>query len=443
MRTLATFAELVADAARMWLTAFPALGMWFCLGFVLDRGLFQAAITVGGGHAYLALLLFILGVLASVAATVLMIGALEPQLTRLALLRERTANDPKLPVTATLDPDTSRGVTLALALGPFLAVYALWGLVDDRIRELFVANQIRYSLNPDAWSIDLRRWQGYLLLALIAWLIKLAAGALHRRFGRPALAGLAVLADGVFVFASFLGLYRATTQLVDWLTGRVVWQWVSRAWRGFLEALPNLRLPFDLTLPEAVADTGRWLTATGLPALGQYLLLPLVWLALTAVVFGWRTVHEIDAGSRLGRLTGRLTKTWEPLGRVVDLATLDVREKYLPVWRALRLIAAAGPRFIGCYLLAATALSWLRGGFEMLTTTVIGPVPAEQMLFLGPLTELLTGLVFSTLAIALYAAAFDRCLLTARRVREPSRAAVPGRQPGSGTRTRVPASRPS
>lgn len=459
MRTLGILGRLVTEAGRLWLIAFPSLGMWFCIGFVIDRGLFQAAVAVGGGHAYLALLLFILGVLASVAATVLMISSLTPHLPRLALLRGDAGAAPRLPVPAALEADSRRDVTLALALGPFLAVYALWGLVDDRVRDLFTANQIRYSLDPDAWSIDLRRWQGYLVLALIAWLIKVSAGALHRRFDKHWLAGLAVLADGVFVFTSFLGLYRATSQLIDWLAGRAVWQWVVRAWRGFAEALPNLKLPFDLTLPEAVVEAGRLFVA-GLPALAQYLMLPLVWLALTAVVFGWRTVHELDAESRLGRVSNRLTRTWEPLGRLADLATLDLREKYLPVWRALRLVMAAGPRFIGCYLLAATALAWLRGGFEVLTTTLIGPVPAEQMLALSPITDLITGLLFSTAAIALYAAAFDRCLPVGEPIDiptpddpgasddpefpdDPELPDDPEDQPDSGTSTRAPVSRPS
>ena len=34
----------------------------------------------------------------------------------------------------------------------------------------------------------------------------------------------------------------------------------SARWYAFLDALPDLRLPFDLTLPEAVAAAGRWLT---------------------------------------------------------------------------------------------------------------------------------------------------------------------------------------
>ena len=411
MQTLTEIVGLARDAGRLWWRYLPLLVTWFAAGWIAQRGALQLSIIVGGRQQGLALLIFIAGVLAGVASLVIMIHALEPGLPMLSRLRGGGFGLPeRLRPPRSLLAVSPRGATVALALGPFLAVYAVWGLVDAQVRELYVANQIRYGLDPDSWSVDLRRWQSYAVMAVAAWLIKQIAGVIHRRTGLTAVAVVAVVADAVFVFTSFLALYRAVFQLIEWVSTRRIALQVIDVWRSGLEALPEIRLPFDLTLPEAVAEAVDWLWGTGLPLAAEHLLLPLMWLALAGVVFGWRDVIDLDGRSRLGRVQQRLTSAWEPLGRVAGLATVDLREKYLPVAHGFRLLRAAGPRFIGAYLLVATALGWLQDGFGWLTTTLIGPVDSATVLLLDPALVLLRGVIFTTATAALYATAFDRCL---------------------------------
>ena len=67
-----------------------------------------------------------------------------------------------------------------------------------------------------------------------------------------------MLLEGLWVVSSFLAIFAVGRRV---LTGwRVALSTKApRGWYGFLDALPQIRLPFDLTLPEAV----RAAVATG------------------------------------------------------------------------------------------------------------------------------------------------------------------------------------
>lgn len=73
----------------------------------------------------------------------------------------------------------------------------------------------------------------------------------------------------------------------------------------------------------------------------------------------------------------------------------------------------SGPRFIGVYLvfaaIAATMHSWLFDGVQYL----IGPRSFAVTIAYHPTLSEAVDLIATTLSVALYAAAFDRCLASA------------------------------
>ena len=111
--------------------------------------------------------------------------------------------------------------------------------------------------------------------------------------------------------ASLLALFTLVRRGLDWLQERVVWQWLRTAGQEVLAALPDLRLPFDLTLPEAVAAAASWVWSVLLPGLSTGVLLPLLWLALTATVLGWPDPRA----SRLDQLRARVARPGAYAGR--------------------------------------------------------------------------------------------------------------------------------
>jgi hypothetical protein len=220
--------------------------------------------------------------------------------------------------------------------------------VAEQVRDIYFVNiTLHGSGGGDDWSVDLRRIRFYLILAVVCWVLRQVVSALSQRVqdrrGRPSnwLTLPGVLLEGLWVFASFLALAAAGGQLLSWLRTRAVWEFAGSSWRRLISVLPDLSLPFDLTLPRVVAEVGHWFWHSLLPGVGTAMLLPLVWLALTATVFGWQQLNARDlvAGTpieghatrvteRLSR--GRHTASWRAGRRSLDILTGDLRTKYHP-----------------------------------------------------------------------------------------------------------------
>ena len=315
---------------------------------------------------------------------------------------------------------------IGTTIGPFLGVYALWGLVEEQVRDIYFVNiALHGSGGGDDWSVDLRRIRFYLILAVVCWVLRQLVSSLNRRVqdrrGRPSswLTLPGVLLEGLWVFASFLALAAAGGRLLAWLRTRAVWEFAASTWHSLVAMLPEFSLPFDLTLPRVVAEAGHWFWHSLLPGVGTAILLPLVWLALTAAVFGWqqRSARDLVAGtpieSHATRVTERLSRrqhtvSWRAGHRSLDILTADLRTKYLPVVDALRLVIRAGPRFLGAYLVLATLLVTLQDIAASLIDVAVGPQSVAVSLASQPISDLVVDLVFTTLSVALYVAAVDR-----------------------------------
>jgi hypothetical protein len=396
MRTATEGLRLLVAAAELWWSRLPVLIGVFSLGFGLHLLGLTASVRLGSAHPVLGTLVFVLAVLSKVGALVLMLW----------LCRPPTDHESALDVAA-------------LAIGPFLAVYAVWGLVEDELYALFSANIAVSGLGGTAeWSINLQWLRFYVLLALVVWVLRQGVGRLSRNRPHRPLLLLGVVLEGTWTFASALALLAGLGRAIDWISSRAVWRGLVDGWYALLSALPDVRLAFDLTLPEAVAEAARWLTGTLLPGFWSAVLLPVVWLALTAVVYGYRDLgaHTVAAGSvwdvaRRRAGPGRTTGPWRTmLRRVAAVATTDLRTKYLPVARALRMLWATGTRFLAAYLVLATVVETTRSWAVLGLARLLGPRDPYLALAWSWAEDLVVGCVFTTAAVAVYAAAARRVL---------------------------------
>jgi len=420
VRTLGELIGLADDTARIWWRRFPVMGFWFCLGFAAHAAGTVGSAVLGARYGVLATIVFVVGVMGLVLALILMIDACFPALRTIPQLAQDPLGRGGLP--GSVIERQPRLTMIGVTIGPFLAVYALWGLVEEQVRDIYFINiALLGSAGGDEWSVDLRRFRFYLVLAVVCWILRQLVGTLSRRLGATWLLFPGVLLEGLWVFASFLALTGAASRLLDWLRTRAVWEFGASSWRGFVDALPDLALPWDLTLPRAVAAVGDWLWHSLLPGVGTAVALPLVWLALTVTVFGWHqaTARELLAGtrieSRINRASAGLQRRRQGVVGLaahhgLDLLTADLRTKYLPVAHALRLILRAGPAFLGAYLVLATLVVTLRAFVSPLLDVAMGAQNVAWSLAGDPFTELGLDLIFTTISVALYVAAVDRLL---------------------------------
>ena len=408
--TLTEIASLGSATVRLARLRWVPLVGWFCAGWAVHQvGLFCSAL-LGVHHEVLANLVFVLSVVARLVALVLMVNAVRP------ILPSTPATDPA--TTGTVPAGFLAGEhvldVITASVGPFLAVYAVWGFVDDEVSALFRSNYIVQGLGGvDTWSVslDTARVPLYLGFAAVSWVVRavvrLALTRVRRRSSAVAMVG--VVAEGVWALSVFVVLLVAARLLKAWLVGRVVWADLASAGQALLSVLPSVTLSFGPTLREAARSV-----ATEAPGvLATVVGLPLMWLALAAVVYGWREVSAADlfAGTRAAPHLERWSRSAStPAGRLLVLATDDLRTKYLPVLQALRLVARAGPRLIGAYVLLATVLQALDDLLRIGLSVLVGPQSVPATLLLDPVQDLVVSLVVTCLSVALYGVVFARAV---------------------------------
>lgn len=404
-------------SVRLWRQAWPVLLLLATLGSVANELLLPLAVRLGSlnslaGFAVLALL-----VLAKLVVTVLMFVSLRPYLPAVAGLQVARAS----PHADAGQPGGAGSVVnlVALALVPFFAYYAAWGFLGDTVRDYSVRALAAagFGERVSVLEVPLSLW---LALAIgFAWLVRRFARAAQTRRPSPAWQFLVIACDANWIF---VGLYA----LSRWKD--TAWTWLKAA------ALPYLRLVHDWTLsligraqaavPEAI-DLAAPPLGTSLQSLFLYALLPLVWLLMTATIYGY-DAKDPSALARDRRAAAALAR-WQAAPKFVrDFAEHFIggyRSRYLPVVNSVRLAFGAslsvlialvvGYRFIGF------AAAWLWIGLARL----IGPLDLDSWqaianviaFLLGGPSEIRGGILVESLRICLLAAVMETAVAAQSR----------------------------
>ena len=421
MDTLTELRWLIRATGSLWWRRLPVLGMWFCLGWVGRELTTQIAVLLGA-NLVAATLFLVAGMLIWVVGIVFMVHGVADEVSA---LRPTGAS----PVAEPL----SRKRVLLDAVLPFLAVYAVWGLTEEHVQRAFNANIAFHGVDVANFSITFAAWQLYLAIAVVAWIAQAILTPILSGRGGLGAATLMTFLRGTSILTAFMGVSQLLVRLLNWSMGRQFWYWGAEAWHRFIELLPDWQLPWQLSLPETVRAAASTLWTTLAPGLLEAVALPLVWLALIAMVFGW---SDLGATLTPGRLATRAGALQERIGRTRLASRLTEAERLSPAgaaraWfanqiddlrpavQALRLVMRSGWWFLAAYLVLGAFIRaldlWLRQGVMWL----VGSRPfAETMRYL-PVVELGAEFVSWTLAVALYVVAFDRALLRARSLVSP------------------------
>ncbi|HHW83624.1 MAG TPA: hypothetical protein GX743_07430, partial [Actinomycetales bacterium] len=360
MQTLHEVATLARGTASLWWARLPAIGLWLCLGFVGRELAIMASVRFGPN---------LLGsTLAFVAAMVVWVVCLVMMLHEATRGRQAYRFDEATGRVAPADPSEggrSPQDVLTHAVVPFLAAWAAWGFTEDHVQRVFNANIIHYGIDATNYSITFAAWPTYLAIAVVAWVVQAVLEITMRGRGGIALGLVRVFVRGMVILTAFLGLDSLITRSVDWARGRAFWAWGRDTWEAFKGLLPDWKLWWDTTIPEAVQQLVDALWGYLIPGLWLVVALPLVWLALTATVVGWDDLHRALPA---GRLLGRVTSTAARVRRLRPVRSLEAAparspirllvlwlqnqvEDLVPVLQAFRLILRSGWPFIAAYLL--------------------------------------------------------------------------------------------
>lgn len=390
-------------AGRLFVRFWPQLLLLATLGVLLHDVLLDLAVRAGLQNALAGMVVLSFVVLAKLVIIVMMFAVLRPAMTGLtALAEEPAAAGDKYRATHIV------GVT-AIAILPFFAYYAAWGFLGDTVREYSRLALARVPFGESANFLDLlqARWLVFSIIA--CWLVRWFAKYMNKRATVPYWRFLVVACDASWVFIGLYGISIYTSQLIERLG--------AGAFTASSLLIGEAHAAQDFT-PVEFAAPDFWTQAQ---SLFFFALLPLVWLVMTAIIYGYELSKS--GGVPVGADTSG-AKTWRKwFGDFLGHYIGGYRSRYTPVWRCVRLTLTAGPATLLTFMITYQFITWAGAWAWLGATRVIGAhdlatwqVLADPLtLLFGSPSDLSGGILLDAIRICLLAAVLDYAITSGRR----------------------------
>lgn len=397
----------------LWLHYVPYLGFWLLAGHLGFQVLNAAASLLGGAHPIWAFVLFSTGVSLQVVGTIMAILSLKTAMRTPMLLARDPQRLRRLAVPAAVWRIESPLDVALLSIGPIMGAYAAWGVVEQMLGGAGVWMAVFHRLDSSSWWLTQRTDRLLLFagIAVVALLLRVIFGWLTRREVSPWWLLPQILLECLWTFSGALALLVGAREFGPWFWMTRFGNWLGDTIRDLIGLIPPIPLPFNLTLPELFIEGFNWVWTVLFPAVWQGILWPLIWLAVTAMVFGWRDFRVRDLVGRGG--SGDEPATGSRAERFLHLVTTDLREKYLPLLHIIRLVIRSGPYVMGAFLVIHAALVLA----EVLVGNQLGFWFAAGTQTQGYVTialrQILPEVLFKSVFVCLFAATFDRGLADA------------------------------
>lgn len=402
--------DLTLQSVRVWWRVLPRLLTWAILGWLGYQLSLQIAGRLAAHWPWLAMGVFALGFVATLAAAVVSLRIVGDELGVPALVAQQAADQ---------DRDEPEGEAasmtrvLALTLLPFLGIYAAFGYTDDRAAAMLaldygrtagLSEDIMLRLDPLAST---RATITVLAIVVGAYIVRRVLDLVHDRVGWRVL-GFAVAAfEAFFLLVAIFAGQRLFRFLVNWLESRQLVTWILD------DLAPLAQIARELRLPQVWSFFVEHVWSP----LADVLVEPVVWLALAALVLGsrfasiadlWRQGHT-GHQNRLARIRNN-----HGLRRVAletqEALLGDIDDKYLPTWWSLRLIVRAGLAFLASYVVVYAVVAAAKTGLISLIRFLVGGHDFAFWASFDPVIGLVDAVAVEPLRLVLLAVAYRRCL---------------------------------
>ncbi|MFC4530217.1 hypothetical protein [Sphaerisporangium dianthi] len=423
---------LPLHALALWVRCLAPLVLWFGAGELGRFGLLVAGSEFSHGsfrewRLAGTMFLFIVMVMLGMVVTVGMLHAVRGALTETAA-RRAEGEEPEPLFTA-----------LGRAIIAYVAIYLAWGWHVTDWRRFADADMERYAeqydryvaagienalgaatgkppappVPPDAGTDLLLDVRVALVFTGLAIVLRYVLSALHDRRGGPRLAFGVAFSELAYTFYGAVLVVALVGERSEWLSRRAAVTWWNERWAALEQAVPGF--------PAAMERLA------GLrPHIGGAILVPLTLLTLVILVYGAYTEsgRDVVKGTGLeetvtkaGRRAHRLTRRGASL-----FAARSGLDRWPPVLGALRATLRGGaPLFTLvclCYVLLGVAMDYAERGAYYLIGTAHRQL--DWLVYQIPV-RFGRDLVFTTLTLCLFAAAFDIAATRQRAKRSVSR----------------------
>jgi hypothetical protein len=378
----------------------PALLFWFFAQRVAYDLLLQVSIRLAEASILLSYAAIAMLIVTQLVGVIAMLLVLRPSLPTQGVVRAPESQS-----------QSSWLNVLAVALLPFFAYYASWGLLDGIKRDFMLSYLSGVSFENRESLADILGVHGLWIALLIAWAVRAVAKRRAAATGHGAWAIIATVCEAYWVFVGVSAVAKGISMAKDWWQARVVYATVAQWWENPFLGLVSLA-PLKRMLDPA------W---DFLSTAASAVVMPLIWLAITAIVYGLdlrrrQRLGDIDVHARvLARQYKGLHVVWRKLA---DKASAGWTSKGVPVANSLRLVLRAGlPALLTlclCWQLLATVDAWT---WRVVTRWIGARQWQEWQVLAQPLLVVVNGplslrpaLLTELLRIVLLAATFDRAL---------------------------------
>lgn len=418
MRMFKDIAGFITLAARLLWHFWPHLLLTGIVGLIARELLLQGAVRAGFYAPLAGMIVLSLVVLVKLLVVVVMLNCLRPALPALAKLRGSAAS-------VATDGDGRRAdrlfVLTAAVILPFFAYYAAWGFLGDTVREYSRLAFERLAFGERIEVFDLMRSRSLVAAILACWCIRWVSKRLNAKRNSPWLRFVIVAADASWIFISLFALNKWKDELIGFIGAGAGLDGIreSSAWWTITAyaASPSSFIPVEFRQP-ALSEQAQ--------NLFFYALLPLVWLVMASIIYGY-DLSSSKAAPKPPLLQSRVG------GWLSDFALHYLggyRSRYRPVLNCLKLVVSTSLvtllAFILLYRMTNWAGAWiwygathLLGPYDIATWQRLGDV--LEILFGSP-TELDGGIILDAIRITLLAAVLEYALRSSDVRRPPEQA---------------------
>ena len=384
--------------ALLW-RHWPALLFWFFAQRLAYDLFMSSAISLAERSALLSYAAIALLVVTQLVCTIGMFLVLRPSL---ALPSARGA------AAEAASPAQPWVTALAVALLPFFAFYAGWGLLDGVKRDFRVAYFVSVSFDNRENLADILGLKGLWIALAVAWAVRAVAKRLHASSGRPFWSVVATACEAYWVLVGVVAVGALYGIVREWWHSRAVYVAVAQWWET-----PTFA-GVSLAPAKSVLDPVWDFITTAAGAM----VMPLVWLAIAALIYGLdlRRQQRLDAADvrvrHAVRRYGRLHAGWRMLA---DRLSGGWNNKGVPLVNGVRLVLRAGLPALLTLCLGWQLLAYLDATIWLALVKWFGARSHEGWEILGqPLSVLFgnprmarAGLFTEVLRVVLLAATFS------------------------------------
>jgi hypothetical protein len=418
---------LIRDTGRVWWRLLPMIMGVYLFGWLGTELTLRVAVIAGDISPWLALVLFAFSFVCTLVAVIVILTLAGRELGIRQLLPEDEREID--------DRDTSISRLLVITLLPFLGMYAAFGQVEKAANRLVTQQWVRYGFLSDQQTIlgalhDLAtKHLGWLVALLVGiWVLRRVLDFVAERTGLRILGLVVVVMEAFFLLVVITGGIRVLQTFMVWMRDRAVMQWLA----AIENALAHFFALFAIDLPAILTRSWAFISDTAWPTLVDVIAQPMLWLAVSALVFGSRVLSLAELWHKgqpyAARIPGatvfadyREKQSFRRLGpppkgvrlaaaRIQEAFFGDIDDKYLPTLHALRLVLRAGPVFLGAYVFSYNLVVIAQNYLERGVHAIIGGHEGQFWVRWEPVYTVLQDALVEPIRLCLLAVAFRRCL---------------------------------